>query len=168
MQKTKKELVKQVLRTELNTENEEELIDLLVNSPIAVDVDRIDRANAKKSDIIADKFALFAGSWGFIIGFSAFLLLWVLTNTIFLVKGFDPYPFILLNLFLSCVAALQAPIIMMSQNRQAKKESMRNDLDYRIDLKSELILEELYEKINMVLKNQTKIINLLDNNNKEK
>ncbi len=168
MQKTKKELVKQVLRTELNTENEEELIDLLVNSPIAVDVDRIDRANAKKSDIIADKFALFAGSWGFIIGFSAFLLLWVLTNTIFLVKGFDPYPFILLNLFLSCVAALQAPIIMMSQNRQAKKESMRNDLDYRIDLKSELILEELYEKINTVLKNQTKIINLLDNNNKEK
>lgn len=168
MQKTKKELVKQVLRTELNTENEEELIDLLVNSPIAVDVDKIDRANAKKSDIIADKFALFAGSWGFIIGFSAFLLLWVLTNTIFLVKGFDPYPFILLNLFLSCVAALQAPIIMMSQNRQAKKESMRNDLDYRIDLKSELILEELYEKINMVLKNQTKIINLLDNNNKEK
>lgn len=168
MQKTKKELVKQVLRTELNTENEEELIDLLVNSPIAVDVDKIDRENAKKSDIIADKFALFAGSWGFIIGFSAFLLLWVLTNTIFLVKGFDPYPFILLNLFLSCVAALQAPIIMMSQNRQAKKESMRNDLDYRIDLKSELILEELYEKINMVLKNQTKIINLLDNNNKEK
>ncbi len=156
------------MRTELNTENEEELIDLLVNSPIAVDVDKIDRANAKKSDIIADKFALFAGSWGFIIGFSAFLLLWVLTNTIFLVKGFDPYPFILLNLFLSCVAALQAPIIMMSQNRQAKKESMRNDLDYRIDLKSELILEELYEKINMVLKNQTKIINLLDNNNKEK
>lgn len=168
MQKTKKELVKQVLRTELNTENEEELIDLLVNSPIAVDVDKIDRENAKKSDIIADKFALFAGSWGFIIGFSTFLLLWVLTNTIFLVKGFDPYPFILLNLFLSCVAALQAPIIMMSQNRQAKKESMRNDLDYRIDLKSELILEELYEKINMVLKNQTKIINLLDNNNKEK
>lgn len=168
MQKTKKELVKQVLRTELNTENEEELIDLLVNSPIAVDVDKIDRANAKKSDIIADKFALLAGSWGFIIGFSAFLLLWVLTNTIFLVKGFDPYPFILLNLFLSCVAALQAPIIMMSQNRQAKKESMRNDLDYRIDLKSELILEELYEKINTVLKNQTKIINLLDNNNKEK
>lgn len=168
MQKTKKELVKQVLRTELNTENEEELIDLLVNSPIAVDVDKIDRENAKKSDIIADKFALLAGSWGFIIGFSAFLLLWVLTNTIFLVKGFDPYPFILLNLFLSCVAALQAPIIMMSQNRQAKKESMRNDLDYRIDLKSELILEELYEKINTVLKNQTKIINLLDNNNKEK
>lgn len=168
MQKTKKELVKQVLRTELNTENEEELIDLLVNSPIAVDVDKIDRENAKKSDIIADKFALFAGSWGFIIGFSTFLLLWVLTNTIFLVKGFDPYPFILLNLFLSCVAALQAPIIMMSQNRQAKKESMRNDLDYRIDLKSELILEELYEKINTVLKNQTKIINLLDNNNKEK
>ena len=168
MKKTKKELVKQVLRTELNTENEEELIDLLVNSPIAVDVDKIDRENAKKSDIIADKFALLAGSWGFIIGFSAFLLLWVLTNTIFLVKGFDPYPFILLNLFLSCVAALQAPIIMMSQNRQAKKESMRNDLDYRIDLKSELILEELYEKINTVLKNQTKIINLLDNNNKEK
>lgn len=168
MQKTKKELVKQVLRTELNTENEEELIDLLVNSPIAVDVDKIDRENAKKSDIIADKFALFAGSWGFIIGFSTFLLLWVLTNTIFLVKGFDPYPFILLNLFLSCVAALQAPIIMMSQNRQAKKESMRNDLDYRIDLKSELILEELYEKINTVLKNQTKIINLLDDNNKEK
>lgn len=168
MQKTKKELVKQVLRTELNTENEEELIDLLVNSPIAVDVDKIDRENAKKSDIIADKFALLAGSWGFIIGFSTFLLLWVLTNTIFLVKGFDPYPFILLNLFLSCVAALQAPIIMMSQNRQAKKESMRNDLDYRIDLKSELILEELYEKINTVLKNQTKIINLLDNNNKEK
>lgn len=168
MQKTKKELVKQVLRTELNTENEEELIDLLVNSPIAVDVDKIDRENAKKSDIIADKFALFAGSWGFIIGFSTFLLLWVLTNTIFLVKGFDPYPFILLNLFLSCVAALQAPIIMMSQNRQAKKDSLRSRNDYKTDLKSELILEELHDKITAIEKNQKKILEYIQSKDQEK
>ena len=76
----------------------------------------------------------------------------------------DPYPFILLNLLLSCIAALQAPIIMMSQNRQAKKDSLRNQNDYRTDLKSELILEELHDHIEILIANQKKIIKLLSEN----
>ena len=80
------------------------------------------------------------------------------------VHGFDPYPFILLNLVLSCIAALQAPIIMMSQNREAKKESLRNKNDYRIDLKSELILEVLHEQMLEIAKNQRKIAQILEKN----
>lgn len=78
----------------------------------------------------------------------------------------DPYPFILLNLVLSCIAAIQAPIIMMSQNRQAKKDSLRNQNDYRTDLKSELILESLYDHINDILNNQKEIIKLLQEGDK--
>lgn len=79
----------------------------------------------------------------------------------------DPFPYVLLNLVLSCIAAIQAPIIMMSQNRQAAKDSLRNQNDYRTDLKSELILEALHDHINEVLKNQKRIIKLLEDDNDE-
>ena len=113
-----------------------------------------------------------AGSWGFILGFIAFLIFWVVLNTIILSEGnaIDEYPFILLNLVLSCVAALQAPIIMMSQNRQAEKDSLRNQNDYRTDLKSELILEELHDKMENILRNQRQIMKKLgeiDNDEKD-
>ena len=81
-------------------------------------------------------------------------------------KAFDEYPFILLNLFLSCVAALQAPIIMMSQNRAAEKDSLRGKNDYKTDLKSELILEELHEQMTKMISNQNKIIKLLSDEDK--
>ena len=109
---------------------------------------------------VSDKMARFGGSWSFILIFFCILLVWISINVFLPVQSrFDPYPFILMNLVLSCVAAIQAPIIMMSQNRQSKKESLRNQNDYRTDLKSEIILEELHEQMHEILKNQKKIIN---------
>lgn len=97
---------------------------------------------------VADKVATFGGSWTFIISFGVFLLLWIASNVILLSnKGFDPYPFILLNLILSCIAAMQAPVIMMSQNRREEKDRERAKNDYMINLKSELEIRMLHEKI---------------------
>src|SRR5690606_39087291 len=106
---------------------------------------------------IADKVADFGGSWTFILSFVSFLLLWIGVNAfVFMNKGFDPYPFILLNLILSCVAALQAPIIMMSQNRQETKDRERAKNDYMINLKSELEIRILHEKIDHLIMHQQK------------
>lgn len=102
-------------------------------------------------DRIADKVASFGGSWKFIISFALVLLAWVVTNTIILEKHpFDPYPFILLNLFLSMLAAIQAPVIMMSQNRQAAKDRLKSDLDYQIDTKAELEIAHLHKKVDQI------------------
>lgn len=104
---------------------------------------------------VADKVATFGGSWTFILSFLFFLLLWIAANIYLLNnKGFDPYPFILLNLILSCVAALQAPIIMMSQNRQEEKDRARAKNDYMINLKSELEIRLLHEKIDHLIMHQ--------------
>ena len=163
--KTKKEIVKMLLKNnELDVQDEEELLELLLEQPISIDVDKQEEAKMTKGDRIADRVSEIAGSWGFILGFSGFLLFWVILNT-FILKGdlkIDQYPFILLNLLLSCLAALQAPIIMMSQNRQAAKDSLRNQNDYRTDLKSELILEDLQEKMEEILRNQRKILKMMD------
>lgn len=104
---------------------------------------------------IADKVASFGGSWTFIISFLSFLLIWIAANVFILAnKGFDPYPFILLNLLLSCVAALQAPVIMMSQNRTEERDRDRAKKDYMINLKSELEIRMLHEKIDHLLLHQ--------------
>ena len=169
--KTKKEIVKLLLKNnELEDRDEEELLDLLVDQPISIDVDKQEDEKMTFGDRMADKVSEIAGSWGFIFGFSLFLLFWIVLNGILLARGnqLDPYPFILLNLLLSCIAALQAPIIMMSQNRQAAKDSLRNQNDYRTDLKSELILEDLHHKMEEILKNQRKIIRTLEENSYEK
>ena len=101
---------------------------------------------------LADKVAEFGGSWGFIIFFMTFLVVWILLNVFWLSNhGFDPYPFILLNLILSCIAAIQAPVIMMSQNRQEEKDRERAKKDYKINLKSELEIRELHEKIDHLI-----------------
>ncbi len=159
--KTKKEIVKMLLNQNLETEDEEQLIEMLVDKPIAIDVDKQDKENEKSGDKIADKLTEIAGSWTFIIGFTLFLIIWIVLN-IYAFKDLDPYPFILLNLVLSCIAALQAPVIMMSQNRAAKKDSIRSQNDYRTDLKSELILEELHDKMEKIISNQNKIMKLLE------
>ena len=119
-------------------------------------------------DRVADKISDVAGIWTFIFLFVSFLIFWIVLNIKILKDGnqIDPYPFILLNLVLSCIAALQAPIIMMSQNRQSQKDSLRNQNDYRIDLKSELILEELHDKMEHILDNQQKIIKELEKKEK--
>lgn len=106
---------------------------------------------------LADKIAVFGGSWTFIIFFFSFLLLWMAVNIwVLAAKPFDPYPFILLNLILSCLAAIQAPIIMMSQNRQEQKDRLRSEHDYKINLKAELEIRLLHEKIDHLIIHQNK------------
>ncbi len=106
-------------------------------------------------DLIADKVASFGGSWNFILSFSAILVVWVLLNTVFILhEAFDPYPFILMNLVLSCLAAFQAPIIMMSQNRQEKKDRLRSENDYKVNLKAEIEIRMLHEKMDHLLLDQ--------------
>lgn len=104
---------------------------------------------------LADKVASFGGSWTFIVSFGIFITIWILLNTLILQSNnFDPYPFILLNLILSCIAALQAPVIMMSQNRQEEKDRERSKKDYMINLKSELEIQILHEKIDHLMMHQ--------------
>ena len=165
--KTKKEIVKMLLRdNKLAEQDEEELLNLLFDQPISIDVDKQEESKMTRGDRIADKVSAIAGSWTFILLFLVFLIGWIVLNTVILVDGkkIDPYPFILLNLLLSCIAAIQAPIIMMSQNRQAHKDSLRNQNDYKTDLKSELILEELHDKMDKILANQKVIMKRLDKN----
>ena len=144
--KIKKEIVEMLLKKKLDTVDEADLINMLIDDPIAIDVDKQEDSTRTFGDKLADKLTEIAGSWKFIIGMIIFLLSWILLN-LFVIDNADPYPFILLNLILSCIAALQAPIIMMSQNREAKKDSLRSSNDYKTDLNSELILEELHNEI---------------------
>lgn len=120
---------------------------------------------------ISDNVARFGGSWGFIISFTIIVILWVVLNTIILAsKSFDPYPFILLNLFLSMLAAIQAPVILMSQNRQEQKDRKRAEHEYLINLKAEIEVRAIHEKIDQVIflqlkeivLTQQKIIEVLD------
>ena len=108
---------------------------------------------------ISDKVARFGGSWTFIVTFFAILISWIVFNSVALVKThFDPYPYILMNLILSCIAALQAPIIMMSQNRQEEIDRKRSENDYLINLKVELEVRGLHQKIDLLLEEQIKIL----------
>ena len=101
---------------------------------------------------VADKVAEFGGSWTFIGLFTLTLLIWIIINTFILVtKPFDPYPYILLNLFLSCIAALQAPVIMMSQNRQETRDRRRSEYDYKVNLRAELEIRHLHDKLDLLL-----------------
>lgn len=110
-----------------------------------------------RGQAISDKVARFGGSWKFIILFTVILMLWILYNTVVAKnEQFDPYPFILMNLVLSCVAALQAPIIMMSQNRQEEKDRQRSENDYLVNLKAELEIRSLHQKVDVLLEDQIK------------
>lgn len=164
--KSKNELVKMLLNNkQIEVENYDDLLEMLINESIAVDTDKEEKISFGEK--VADKITAVAGSWTFIIFFTIFLILWIILN-IYAFENVDPYPFILLNLVLSCIASLQAPIIMMSQNRQAKKDSLRSRNDYKTDLKSELILEELHDKITAIEKNQKKILEYIQSKDQEK
>jgi uncharacterized membrane protein len=127
------------------------------NSILSENIQEAPEAALTIGQIIADKVASFGGSWTFIISFFIFILIWMASNMWLLAnKPFDPYPFILLNLILSCLAAIQAPIIMMSQNRQEQKDRLRAEHDYKINLKAELEIKILGEKIDHLLVNQNK------------
>jgi len=127
------------------------------NSILSENIQEVIEDRLTAGQKMADKIASFGGSWTFIIIFFSFLALWMLTNIIFLVsRPFDPFPFILLNLILSCLAAIQAPIIMMSQNRQEQKDRQRAEQDYKVNLKAELEIKLLSEKIDHLLVHQNK------------
>ncbi|MEE3343602.1 MAG: DUF1003 domain-containing protein [Bacilli bacterium] len=145
-------------------ENYDELFELLIDEPVAINVDKdVERTLGEK---FADDIAAIAGSWGFIFGFLGFLAIWMILNLV-IANSPDPYPFILLNLILSCLAAIQAPIIMMSQNREAKRDRLKSTNDFKTNIKSELILEKLYDKIEDLIRNQEKILKYIDANDLE-
>jgi uncharacterized membrane protein len=138
------------------TELEKKVLDSLTdNSTLTDKIDTDEAQILTAGQKVADKVASFGGSWTFIISFGMFLLMWISLNAFWLAnKGFDPYPFILLNLLLSCLAAIQAPVIMMSQNRQEEKDRDRAKKDYMINLKAELELRMLHEKIDHLIQSQ--------------
>jgi uncharacterized membrane protein len=117
----------------------------------ARDVNQLFEQNLGVGDRLADKVAVVAGSWTFIVGFCSLLVAWALLNAVVLVQSaFDPYPFVFLNLLLSMLAALQAPIIMMSQNRQAAKDRLAASLDYEVNVKAESAIAELHDKVDQL------------------
>jgi len=125
------------------------------NTTLTDKIDTTDQQYLTVGQRIADKVASFGGSWTFIILFGVFIFIWICINVFWIAnKSFDPYPFILLNLILSCLAALQAPVIMMSQNRQEEKDRERGKNDYMINLKSELEIRMLHEKLDHLILNQ--------------
>lgn len=131
------------------------LASLTSNNTLTDKIDGEDKQSLTVGQTIADKVASFGGSWTFIISFGIFISFWISVNIYWLAnKGFDPYPFILLNLILSCLAAIQAPVIMMSQNRQEEKDRERAKKDYMINLKSELEIRALHEKIDHFIMDQ--------------
>ncbi|MEN2435326.1 DUF1003 domain-containing protein [Weeksellaceae bacterium A-14] len=146
------------------TELEKEVVNSITQKTTLASklADEDDHQSEPLGDRLADRVANFGGSWKFILFFSGFLILWIGINALFLHnKGFDPYPFILLNLFLSCVAALQAPVIMMSQNRQEDKDRQRAKKDYMINLKSELEIRALHEKLDhMIIHQQQELLEI--------
>lgn len=136
-------------------EMEKKVVQSLKNNSLVADNPDDENNTLTVGQKVADKVASFGGSWTFILSFLCFLLGWIGINVFLLMnKGFDPYPFILLNLILSCVAALQAPVIMMSQNRQGEKDREKAQNDYMVNLKSELEIRMLHEKIDHIILHQ--------------
>ena len=152
--KENRKLLKEVLKDIRHDMTDREILDLLADSKISVSPDK-EKEKYTLGQRAADSIAKFAGSWAFIFAFTAVLVVWMIVNTILAAGAFDPYPFILLNLVLSCVAAIQAPLIMMSQNRQEEKDRRRAENDYKVNLKTEIMIEDLYDKVNAILAKQS-------------
>jgi uncharacterized membrane protein len=131
--------------------------DELLRHRVSRNVNQEEEAQLTLADRLADRIAEFGGSWKFIIAFVTFLLCWVLVNTWILVTGaFDPYPYLLLSTALNMLAAFQAPIIMMSQNRQAHKDRLRANLDYQVNLKNELLLSDIIRRLDELTKKKAR------------
>ena len=158
--KENRKLLQEVLNEIRQDMTDEEVLNLLSDSKISVSPEK-EKEKYTLGQRAADTIAKFAGSWAFIFSFAGVLVLWMVINAILATKAFDPYPFILLNLVLSCVAAIQAPLIMMSQNRQEEKDRNRAENDYKVNLKTEIMIEDLYDKVNAILAKQSQIEKLL-------
>ena len=148
--KENRKLLKEVLKDIRHDMTDEEVLNLLADSKISVSPES-GKEKYTLGQRAADAIAKFAGSWAFIFSFTGGLVLWMVVNTLMAARAFDPYPFILLNLVLSCVAAIQAPLIMMSQNRQEEKDRARAENDYKVNLKTEIMIEALHDKLNRIL-----------------
>ena len=158
--KENRKLLQEILNEIRQDMTDEEVLNLLSDSKISVSPKK-EKEKYTLGQRAADTIAKFAGSWAFIFSFAGVLILWMVVNAILATKAFDPYPFILLNLVLSCVAAIQAPLIMMSQNRQEEKDRRRAENDYKVNLKTEIMIEDLYDKVNAILARQSQIEKLL-------
>ncbi len=161
--KDRKKIIKDLLNNTDSEFTDEELIKQLINTKLTTKDDEKVSFGQKAADAVAS----FAGSWAFIFSFVAIMVVWMVLNILLATNAFDAYPFILLNLVLSCIAAIQAPLIMMSQNRQEAKDRKRALNDYKINLKNELIIDDLYKKIDLILENQKKIIKELEKEKKD-
>ena len=163
--KERAKIIKELLDITDKEFTDEELIQQLTMTEIVENNSNEKTTFGQKA---ADAVAKFAGSWAFIFSFVAVMVIWMIVNVVLSTKAFDAYPFILLNLVLSCIAAVQAPLIMMSQNRQEVKDRKRAENDYKINLKNELIIDDLHKKIELILENQKKILKELDNKENNK
>ena len=164
--KENRKLLREVLNDIRRDMTDEEVLDLLADSKVSVQPE----GGTEKYTLgqrAADSIAKFAGSWAFIFSFSGVLILWMVVNVLLAAGAFDPYPFILLNLVLSCVAAIQAPLIMMSQNRQEEKDRRRAENDYKVNLKTEIMIEDLYDKVNAILAKQSALERQIREDRKE-
>ncbi|UYK75944.1 DUF1003 domain-containing protein [Xanthomonas sacchari] len=149
----RRQTARQLLQTELDklSEAEREVVErFIAKRHVARDI--VTQADRDRSlgERVADRVAAIGGSWTFIIGFCAVLLGWIVLNSLVLAHAFDPYPYILLNLCLSCLAAIQAPVIMMSQNRQAAVDRLHAQNDYEVNIKAELEILQVHEKLNQL------------------
>ncbi len=159
-QKDKNKIMKELLRESDAELTDEELVKEILGTTIAENSEKNEKISFGQK--AADAVARFAGSWAFIFSFIGVMVVWMVVNIILATNAFDAYPFILLNLVLSCIAAVQAPLIMMSQNRQEAKDRQRAENDYRVNLKSEVVVAELYKKLEQVSETQRKILKELE------
>lgn len=153
--KERKKIIKELLDITDKEFTDEELIRQLTMTEVVQNSEKGEKSSFGQR--AADAVARFAGSWAFIFSFISVMVIWMVLNILLASNAFDAYPFILLNLVLSCIAAVQAPLIMMSQNRQEAKDRARAENDYRINLKNELIIDDLYKKISQLLEEQKKL-----------
>ena len=161
--KERKKIIRELLNVTDKEFTDEELIRELTSTEITENSDKTEKITFGQR--AADAVARFAGSWAFIFSFIGVMIVWMVVNVILATRAFDAYPFILLNLVLSCIAAVQAPLIMMSQNRQEAKDRARAENDYKINLKNELIIDDLYKKITQILENQKKLEKQIEKQN---
>ena len=165
--KSNKKLIREIISDVKHDMSDEEILNMLANSRVSANPQKEKYTVGQRA---ADRIAKFAGSWAFIFSFTAVLILWMVGNVLLAKRAFDPYPFILLNLVLSCVAAIQAPLIMMSQNRQEEKDRRRAENDYKVNLKTEIMIEDLHDKMNKIIAKQFILEKLIrdEKNNSDK
>lgn len=152
IKKERQRIVAELLNGTDREFTDEELMHELLDTSVSCNSEESEKTTFGQR--AADAVARFAGSWAFIFSFIAIMAVWMVLNVLMGAMAFDGYPFILLNLVLSCIAAVQAPLIMMSQNRQEAKDRQRAENDYRVNLKNELVLDDLHRKLDRILENQ--------------